>query len=188
MFSHHIDADLELRLLVGRDAAELFALTDQNRDHLRRYLPWVDQTRSLLDTSDFIRSSLQQLANDNGFQAGIWYRGRLAGAIGFLYWNWPNSKTELGYWLGATFQGHGIMTRACGALIDYTFDELGLNRVEIQCAAGNTRSRAIPERLGFVQDGVLRQAELLPSGRSDLVVYSLLQDEWAGQPLASGEN
>jgi ribosomal-protein-serine acetyltransferase len=178
MFSHKVDDDVELRLFVGRDAGPLFALTDQNREHLRPYLPWVDHTRSMLDTSDFIRSSLQQFANDNGFQAGIWYQGKIVGAIGFLYWNWVNRKTEIGYWLAAEYQGHGIMTRACRALVDYAFDVLEMHRVEIQCAEPNQRSRAVPERLGFTQDGILRGAEWLHDHWENLVVYGVLRDEW----------
>ena len=42
MFTHRIDADLELRLLEPRDSAALFALVDANRGYLREWLPWVD--------------------------------------------------------------------------------------------------------------------------------------------------
>ncbi len=70
------------------------------------------------------------------------------------------------------------MTAACRKLIDYAFDELKMNRVEIRCAAANARSRAVPERLGFQQDGILRQSEWLHDAFVDLVVYSTLTGEW----------
>jgi ribosomal-protein-serine acetyltransferase len=173
-----VDEEIELRLLRERDASELFNLTDRNREYLRRWLPWVDATRSPKDTLTFIKTGLDQLTRNDGFQVGIWYRGQLAGALGYHYWNWPNRKTEIGYWLAASFQGKGVMTRACGALVDYAFGKLGLNRVEIRAAAGNTRSRAVPERLGFVLEGVLREAEWTVEGPDDQVVYGLLRKDW----------
>jgi ribosomal-protein-serine acetyltransferase len=66
------------------------------------------------------------------------------------------------------------MTRAVKALIDHAFGELGLHRVEIRAAAENRRSRAIPERLGFEQEGILREAERVGERYQDLVVYGLL--------------
>ena len=178
MFRFIVGDDTELRLLEGRHAAELFALTDRNRAHLRPWLPWVDQTTSPADTRAFIAGTLHQLAENNGLHVGIWFRGELVGVIGFLYVKWPSRKTEIGYWLDAAAQGHGIMTRACRALIEYAFSELGLNRVEIHCAPGNTRSCAVPERLGFTQEGVLRQVEWLNVHFADNVVYGLLASEW----------
>ncbi len=178
MFARPLGDDAELRMLEVRHAEELFTLVDQNRLHLRRWLNWVDDNRSVADSRSFIRGALQQFANNNGFQAGIWFGGALAGVIGFNYIDWRASKTEFGYWLGAPFQGHGLITRACRALIDYSFDDLRLNRVEILCASGNLKSRAIPERLGFTQEGMLRQAEWLYDHFVDLVVYGLLASEW----------
>jgi ribosomal-protein-serine acetyltransferase len=92
--------------------------------------------------------------------------------------DWANRKTSLGYWLAEPHQGRGIVTRGCAALLPYLFDELGLNCVEIGCAVGNARSAAIPERLGFTREGVLRQREWLYDHFVDHVVYSLLAWEW----------
>lgn len=178
MFSFRVGDDIELRLLEERHADQLFALTNQNRAHLREWLPWVDDTQSVEDTQAFIKRALQQFADNNGFQAGIWVEGELAGVIGYHYIAWPSRKTEIGYWLGASFQGRGVMTRVCQALVNYAFNELHLNRIVIYCAAENVKSRAIPERLGFRQEGVLRQAEWLYDHFVDLVVYSILAAEW----------
>lgn len=90
-----------------------------------------------------------------------------------------NRIGELGYWLGEKFQGRGIMTKACRAMVAYGFSERALNRIEIHCAAANEKSRAIPERLGFRIEGALRQAERLADGYVDNVVYGLLASEFA---------
>ena len=75
-------------------------------------------------------------------------------------------------------RGGGLATRTVKGLCDYCFDDLKLGRVEIRCALENVRSRRVPERLGFTQEGVLRRMDRLESGWSDWVVYGLLKDEW----------
>lgn len=178
LFVCRIGPDITLRILEERHAEALFRLTEENREHLREWLPWVDSNPSVEQTRGFIRQGLQQFAAGNGFHAGIWYKGRLAGVVGFHPIDWLNRKAELGYWLGAAFQGRGIMTRAVEAMLKYSFETLKLHRVEIRCAAENRRSRAVPERLGFTQEGVLRGAERLHEGFVDHVVYGLLEEEW----------
>jgi ribosomal-protein-serine acetyltransferase len=178
MFTLTIRDDLELCLLEQRHAEELFALVDENREYLREWLPWVDNNKSAVDTQAFIRSSLEQFASNGSFSGGILYQGKLAGCLGFHSINWSNRATSIGYWLGASFQGNGLMTEACRGLVKYAFNELNLNRVRIRCATANKKSRAIPERLGFKQEGTIRQAEWLYDHYVDLVVYGILASEW----------
>ena len=64
---------------------------------------------------------------------------------------------ELGYWIRANHEGRGHITRACRALIDIGFEELGLHRIEIRAGLENARSRAVPERLGFTYEGIERE-------------------------------
>ena len=70
------------------------------------------------------------------------------------------------------------MTAACRALVDHACEELGLNRVSIACATENKKSCAIPERLGFRREGIVRQAEWLYDHFVDHVVYATLASEW----------
>jgi ribosomal-protein-serine acetyltransferase len=176
-----LDADTELRLLGEADAERLFALTDASRAYLRVWLPWVDSTRTVEDTRRFIRAGLHQKAENNGFHMGIWHRGVLVGVIGYNYIDWSRRRTELGYWLGQMYQGRGLMTAACQGMIRYAFETLRLHRVEIHCALENHKSRAIPVRLGFRQDGIIQQAEWLYSYFVDEVVYSLSLADWQQQ-------
>ena len=70
------------------------------------------------------------------------------------------------------------MTKVAKALTDYAFTHLKLNKVEIRAAVENKKSRSIPERLGFVYEGTLRQAEWLYDHYVDHAVYGMLADEW----------
>lgn len=178
MFAHKFRADAELRILEQSHAEELFALIDRNRSYLTEWLPWPDKNRSIEDTREFIASVSRQMSENKGFAAGIWAEGRLAGVIGYHPVDWDNRSVSLGYWLAEPFQGRGLMTEACRALVHYAFREWKLNRVEIRCGVGNVRSRAIPERLGFKEEGVLRQAQWVNGRFVDLAVYSILAQEW----------
>jgi len=178
MFAYQADEHIQLRLLEPRFAEDLFQLADRNRAYLREWLPWVDGTRTPIDTSNYIKFTLSEFARNNGFQAGIFYQGNIAGCIGLHSIDWENKKTSIGYWLGSEFQGRGIMTRSCKAIINHIFNDLGLNRVEIRAAVMNRRSRAVPERLGFTQEGTIRRAEWLYDHYVDHVVYGLLKEEW----------
>ncbi|MCL4517403.1 MAG: GNAT family N-acetyltransferase [Firmicutes bacterium] len=186
MFSHKVNDDIQLKLLELHDAEEIFAQTDESRNCLREWLPWVDSTKTVEDTRSFIKATLNQFASNNGFQTGIWYKGQLAGVIGFHRIDWPNRSTNIGYWLGKRFQGQGIMTNSVRALVDIAFGEYNLNRVEIRAAVENLKSRAIPERLGFRNEGCIRQSEWLYDHFVDHIVYGMLAQDWTGVKNSTG--
>jgi ribosomal-protein-serine acetyltransferase len=176
MFCWKINENAEMRLLEERHAEALFLLADQNRAYLREWLPRVFS--SLEETRKFIRENLEQFTTNRGFGAGIWWKKELAGFISLREINWSDRYGVISYWLGASYQGHGLVTASCRAIINYGFGELGLNRLEMQCGETNQRSRAIPEKLGFTQEGKLRQAQWLYDHYIDLVIYGLLASEW----------
>ena len=177
-FHYIIDQETELRILEEEHTEALFALTDENRAYLHRWLSWVNSIESASDVAKYIRSSCRQFEEDKGFQAGIWFGGQLAGIIGYQNLDWVNRSTTLGYWVGASFQGNGLATKACGALVDWAFGEWRLNRVEIRCAIENYRSRAVPQRLGFTEEGIIRQGEWLGNHFVDLVIYGMVAKDW----------
>ncbi len=72
------------------------------------------------------------------------------------------------------------MTNCCRAMVSLGFREFELNRMEIRCATENKRSCAIPERLGFTREGVLRDAEWVYDRFVDLAIYGMLEREWKG--------
>lgn len=160
------------------DADELFSLTDANRLYLRRWLPWLDSVRRVDDTRTFIRAAQAQAARNDGVQLALVVDDRIAGVVGHHQVDWRNRSTSLGYWIGESYQGRGLTTAACRALIGRAFESARLNRVEIRCAVGNHRSRGIPVRLGLRREGMLREAEWLYDHFVDHVVYAVLAKEW----------
>jgi ribosomal-protein-serine acetyltransferase len=167
---------VEVRVLETDDAPEVFALVDSERSRLREWMPWVDGTTSPEDTREFIEQSRAARHDREGL--GLYVDGRYAGGIG-LRVDVLQRNGEVGYWIGSAWEGRGVVTRACEAIIRLAFDELALHRVSISVAPGNARSRSIPERLGFKEEAVLREAGRTDAqGFVDLVVYGMLADEW----------
>jgi ribosomal-protein-serine acetyltransferase len=165
---------VEVRILDPGDAPEIFALVDAERERLRAWMPWVDPTTGPADVGAFIERAR---ATDGLDALGLFLDGAYVGGAG-LRVDAMAGDGELGYWIGSAHEGRGIVTRACRALIGYAFEELGLHRVTICAATDNARSRAIPSRLGFTEEGLLREAERTSTGYHDLVVYGLLEREW----------
>lgn len=166
---------IELRSWSLEDAPEIFAIVDANRDHLRAWFPWVDRTAGPVQIAEFIETSRRR--DDAREGNGIYVNGTLVGSAG-LSWATEEMQGEIGYWLVADAQGQGLVTRAVRALTTYGFNVVGLHRMTIKAAVENTRSRAVAERLGFVQEGVLREGGNTGLGRVDLVIYGLIVHEW----------
>jgi ribosomal-protein-serine acetyltransferase len=166
----------ELRRYRLEDAEELFALVDASRGRLGRWLPWVEDAKTVADE----RAWLEYVLAEGGpaeLAYGIWERDRLAGGAGMIV-DRLNRSADIGYWLGDGFERRGLVTRATRALADHGFGALGLHRITIHCAPENASSRAVPRRLGFTEEAVLAEAGRIGETYSDLVVYRMLAQDW----------
>lgn len=178
MFTLQVNEKIFLRMLSARDSAQLFELTDQSRDYLKQWLPWLDSIRTANDSLEFIKGTFTAYNNRTGITAGIFYDDELAGIAGYNYLDFRNKIGQIGYWLEQDKQGKGIMTQSIGALTNYGFEQLRLNRIEIRAAKENTSSRKVAERLGFQKEGCIREAEWLYDHYVDHVIYGMLEHEW----------
>jgi len=167
-----------MRLLDPSQAAPIFAAVDADRDYLREWLPWVDRSQRVEDTRVFLE--LQQMNQKEGtaYGYGLWRSQRIRGIVGLHDVNMADRHCKIGYWLARQEQGRGQMTRAVRALLGVCFESLNMERVEINMATGNRPSAAIPVRLGFTEEGVLRHAQLVNGRFLDLRVFSLLREEF----------
>jgi ribosomal-protein-serine acetyltransferase len=178
-----IDPSTGLRVLREADAEELFALTSANRAFLRRWLPWVDLVQSEEDSRSFIATVVAQHKEGRGPTFGVRRDGALVGVIGYLPVDRVNRCGEIGYWLAERAQGRGTMTACCRFVVRYGFLTLDLNRIQIAAGTENRSSRAIPERLGFGFEGILRGRENLNGTFIDHAMYSLLRREFDAAPV-----
>ncbi|MEH7350859.1 GNAT family N-acetyltransferase [Gottfriedia acidiceleris] len=179
MFKVQLSEDLSINLLTPKYAATLVEALKENQNSLKEWLVWAENIPLIEDyQNSIIPMWLQKFADNNGFEAGIFYKNELVGMLGLHYIDWSNQTTEIGYWLSEQTQGKGIMTRAVEGLVSYCYEELNLNRVVIRAAVENGKSRAIPERLNFKYEGVQREAQRIREKYYDIAVYSMLKKEW----------
>jgi ribosomal-protein-serine acetyltransferase len=172
-----VSEGLELRAWREDDVQIAFDIVKRNSDHLEPFMRWMTPDYSLEAARTFIIDSITNRLQKKDLRLAIFRDSNLIGTIGFVSFDLDAKKTEIGYWIDKEEEGKGIITRACRVLIDYAFNELELNRIEIRCSAKNSRSAAVPERLGFTKEAVLRQSERLKDGLHDFSVYSLLAQD-----------
>lgn len=182
MFRRDLSDGLSLRLPREDEAEEIFALTEANREYLARWLPWVPNVRCADDTADWIKKSHSGFEADDKFDAVLCLNDRPIGAVGLHHRDAINRRAEVGYWLAERFQGRGFMTRACGGWVDYVIRELKIHRLEIRCAPDNRPSRGVAQRLGFVEEATLAEAQKLGNRWLDSVIYSMLAENWKARP------
>lgn len=152
------------------DAEALYATVVASREHIARWLPWPDAHASVADTRAFIEQFQERWRAGDYCTYGVFAResddraGALLGGLG-LHSSEPDVPSfEMGYWLTREAEGHGYMTEAASALVEYTMSALGARRVEIRCNARNTRSAAVAQRLGFTQEALLHRHLRAPDG------------------------
>lgn len=171
-----VNSEISLRQLQSSDANVIYKTIDLQREYLRQWLPFVSATTKMMDTEDFIQRVVDAPVESFEYIFTIHFQNTFAGLIGFKDTDRLNKKTEIGYWLSQGFQKKGIVSACLDKLCAWSFEELGMNRVQVKCAVGNLRSRRIPERLGFELEGVERDGELLSNNTfTDLATYALLK-------------
>jgi ribosomal-protein-serine acetyltransferase len=178
--------DIDLRLPEERDADELLAVIEDNRERLEEWLHWAHSTHTREDVLKFVQMARRDFQKPDGLHLLIVHQGRIIGGSGFVVFNELSNYGEIGYWIATEFSGNGIVTDCCRALINYAFCEMQLNRVQIRCATANARSAAIARRLGFLHEGTLRQTIRTNNRLDDEHCFGLLRSEWAKAKAAAG--
>jgi ribosomal-protein-serine acetyltransferase len=177
-----IDSHLELRSARPEHAQAFADLVVTNHDSLRKYLPAVTQVDSLEAAQEHMLHCMKEAEALELLEVHIFFENQLCGAIRLNYFEHHNKKVALGYLIDTAHRGKGLVGRSARAMIDFAFNDLSMNRIELRCVPENLASVKVAERLGFVQEGRLRQAEILDQGPVDLLVYALLKSDPRPKP------
>ncbi|MFN8593240.1 MAG: GNAT family protein [Thermomicrobiales bacterium] len=161
-------------------AMEMYAAIAESRQHLRPWMDWVDDHRSVDDTRAFCVASAADwlLRSTLGYSIFDRTSDRFLGGIGCEEIDRTLRSFAVGYWLRVGATGHGYATEATRLLVDKVFSVLGARRVQLTCDVRNTASRRVAERAGFVLEARMRNARLTPSGGiSDTLMFSLTPED-----------
>ena len=167
---------LVLRRVTEGDA-EIMYRNWASDDEVTKFLTWpthesVEVSRMVID--DWIWN----YARDDYYQWGIEYEGELIGSIAVVSQSDRIEKAEIGYCMGRRWWHRGIMTEALGAVVDYLFTEVGMQRIESRHDPRNPHSGDVMRKCGMKSEGVRRRSDWNNQGICDAAHYAILREEW----------
>jgi ribosomal-protein-serine acetyltransferase len=150
----------------------------ENYAELHKWMIWANENTSVDTTQKYFQDSVDNYQKNIAKVFGVFYQNKLVGLVDLHTIDLGNKSAEIGYWLDKKHNGKGIITKSCKVLINHAFNEIQLNSIRILCDTENKKSRAIPEKLGFIKEGTLREIQWMHDQFNDLVVYSMLKKDW----------
>jgi RimJ/RimL family protein N-acetyltransferase len=172
---------LVMRPFRRRDVEPLLAAVSESVADLKRWLPWAHGRYGRAEALRFIRESSAAWLEGRAFDFAIRThddRTRHIGNVSVWHTSRREQSGEIGYWIRSSETGKGICTEAVARILQVAFEELALHRATLRIAVGNRSSERVAEKLGFVQEGVLRQEVQVNGAWLDHSLWGLLEDEY----------
>jgi RimJ/RimL family protein N-acetyltransferase len=180
---------LVLRCWQPSDAPLLAEAVTASVDHLWPWMPWVHSEPEDLEVKvQRLRGFRASFDTDKDYVLAIFNHdeSEVVGGTGMHPRLGEAVVQEIGYWISARHIGRGYATEAAGAVTRAGFEVHGLERMEIRCDPLNTRSSAVPRKLGYALEATLRgNVRGVGGGMRDTQVWSLLRPEYADSPSAA---
>jgi RimJ/RimL family protein N-acetyltransferase len=180
---------LVIRCWEPGDARRLKDAIDSSLDQLRPWMPWArSEPQELSEKVALLRRFRGQFDLGTDFVMGMFDADEkiVVGGTG-LHKRRSADALEIGYWIRASHVGRGLATESTASLTRVAFELCDVDRVEIRVDPANEASIAIPRKLGFAEEGMLRR-RLPPDEEGvprDVIVFSLFRDGFAGSPASS---
>jgi RimJ/RimL family protein N-acetyltransferase len=162
------DFNILFELAQDEDAWKYYPLNLADKEYLRKWMDQLLAERVLNTRRPF--TIIERSSN------------KIAGSMSLLNISMPDLRLEIGSsWLGKEFRGTEVNRHAKYAMMKYTFDEAGFERVEFKTDVLNTRARKGLQKIGGKEEGVLRShMTMWNNRRRDSIYYSVLKNEWPG--------
>ncbi|AZZ60992.1 GNAT family N-acetyltransferase [Oenococcus sp. UCMA 16435] len=169
---------VELVLPEQKYAKKLFEIIEVDRKPLSMWMPWVKITKSEKNEIDFINYAREKTAKYQLLELTIIVDNQPIGMIDLHNIDRNDHRAEVGYWMFSKYQGKGIMTEALKHLLNIAFNELSLNKIIVMADSENQKSKAIPRRLGFRQEGTLKEEIFMNSQFRNLDIFAITVGEY----------
>lgn len=167
---------LHIRIPNPGDGKVVHEAIQASREELKPWMPFAQKEQTVEELEANIREAHAQFLKREDLRLHIFHKetGEFIGSSGLHRMNWDVPKFEIGYWIDTRHSGKGYMSEAVQGITDFAFRELKARRVEIRVDSRNTKSRRIPERLGFTLEGILKNDDLAEdgSGLRDTCIYA----------------
>ena len=155
-----------------------------NDERVSRFLSWRPH-KSPEETKQLLESWCDAYQNDTTYNWVIEYGGTVIGSICVIDFKERHERAELAYCMGYAYWNKGIMSEAAKAVIDYLFEEVGFNRIDISHAVKNPASGRVAQKCGLTYEGTKREFFKTTSGELlDVSYYGILRSEWEKQQKA----
>ncbi len=153
-------------------------------------MPWAkNEPTTLEEKAALMRNWRAEFDLDTDYTYGIFSpdEKEVWGGTG-LHRRLAGNALEIGYWIRADLINRGLATEITAALTKAAFAVNKVDRVEIHCDPTNVRSAAIPRKLGFTQEAVLRRRATATDGSPrDVAIWTLFLDQLANTPVAAAQ-
>lgn len=174
-------SELVLRPFKRRDADTLAEAIQVSLSDLMQWLPWAHRKYSRGDAIAFIRESMSAWKEGRAFDFTIRRPDDLSRHVGNIS-VWPTTRGatvgEIGYWVRSDETGRGVCTKAAVRVMETAFDELRFHKVVLRIAVGNVASERVAEKLGFTQEGMLREELRVGGVWTDHTLWGILDNEY----------
>ncbi|MPZ69990.1 MAG: GNAT family N-acetyltransferase [Actinobacteria bacterium] len=167
---------LALVPMVEAHAEDLWRSIESSLGQLRPWMSWAADSSPVTVAEFVVRSEQAWLAGER-WTFTVTHRDEACGTVGIDTPDEINSSAKIGYWLRSDLAGQGLMTEAASAAAAFAFDDLGFHRLELHAAVENRGSRRVAEKLGFREEGLLRDGSKGTEGFLDAIVYGLLSTD-----------
>ncbi|WP_129021905.1 GNAT family N-acetyltransferase [Edaphocola flava] len=158
--------------------AALWHCISEHKLYLQQWIDWVGHCRSEADVAAYIQQTQDEAYRQEGLTMVVRSGSATVGIVSLQHWNRDLNIAELGFWIVASEQGKGLMQQAIRQLLPFGFKDMRLQKVEVACAATNTRALRLLQYMGFSVEGVLRRAILSKGLLTDKIVMGLLKEEY----------
>lgn len=166
---------LILRRITKKDAEDMYEYA--KNPEVSKFLTWSPH-ESLFYTKGYIKFLQKKYRSGEYHDWGIEFKenSKFIGTCGFSTFDPDNLKAEIGYVLNPDYHGMGIATEAVKAVIEYSFDNLGLHRLEARTVEENTASEKVLEKCGFTLEGTFKDELFLKGEFKSIRHYAILNE------------